>query len=227
MRGQAIYKLQCNYRVPRPDALCNKFDCNRHILLPIARARLYYKKMHKLVSQPDPSLCARCHEEGRGCCRASEEGLASMFGLTMGEVALISQVSGLKPDQFSVADRASEEFLEFLDSIHPLFRQTMPEGRRRRLRLDAGYACVFLSPQGCRLPTPARPLYCRLYPFWLTPQGGRLMVLRSELCMAQEGARSWREVMLRLDQDEGHLRQLFGRMVELAAEHEAAGGELL
>lgn len=182
--------------------------------------------MHKLDAPPDPPLCALCHQEGRGCCQASAEGQASMFGLTRGEVALIGEVSGLKPEQFSVTDQATPEFLDFLDAIHPLFRQTMPGGRRRRLKLDEAYACVFLSPQGCDLPTPARPLYCRLYPFWLNPHG-RLMVLRSERCLAQERARSWREVMLRLGQDEQTLRRLFARMEELAAEHEAAGGALL
>ncbi len=181
--------------------------------------------MHKLDSPPDPALCARCHQEGHGCCQASAEGQANMFGLTLGEIALISEVSGLEPGQFSVADRATDEFLDFLDSIHPLFRQTMPGGRRRRLKLDQTFACVFLSARGCRLPAPARPLYCRLYPFWINPHG-RLMVLRSERCLAQEGARSWREVMLRLGQDEANLRGLFAYLEELATEHEAAGGEL-
>lgn len=144
-----------------------------------------------------------------------------MFGLTQGEIAQISQASGLAPDQFCVADRAEPWFLEFLDSIHPVFRQTMPGGRRLRLRLDEQYRCVFLSERGCRLPTGARPLYCRLYPFWVNPHD-RLMVLTSPICLAQKGARSWREVLKRLGQDEAELRRLFADLQELAALHERA-----
>jgi Fe-S-cluster containining protein len=173
--------------------------------------------MHKLVSQPDPDLCALCHQQGHGCCQASAEGQKQMFGLTQGEIALISQASGLKPDQFCLADQAEPRFLEFLDAIHPVFRQTMPGGRRVRLRLDEDYRCVFLTATGCRLPTAARPLYCRLYPFWVNPYG-RLMVLMSDQCLAQQGARSWREVMKRLGQNEADLRRLFARLTELAAQ---------
>lgn len=144
-----------------------------------------------------------------------------MFGLTRGEIDLISQASGLDPEEFCLADQAEPGFLEFLDAIHPVFRRTMPRGRRLRLRLDGRYRCVFLTDQGCRLPTAARPLYCRLYPFWVNSHG-RLMVLMSETCLAQRGARSWREVMKRLGQDEAELRRLFARLEEFAARHERA-----
>lgn len=174
--------------------------------------------MHKLPSQPDPDLCALCHQQGHGCCQASAEGQAQMFGLTQGEVALISQASGLEPEEFCLTDQAEPWFLEFLASIHPVFLQTMPGGRRLRLRLDDDYRCVFLSATGCRLPTPARPLYCRLYPFWVNPYD-RLMVLTSPTCLAQKDARSWREVLKRLGQDEEELRRLFARLSELASQH--------
>ncbi len=175
---------------------------------------------HTPPATPDTSLCARCHQAGGGCCRADSEGVEYMFGLTRGEIEIMAQASGLDPSQFVVADQASPRFLAFLESLHPLFLQTMPRGRRLRLRLSRG-DCCFLGEQGCRLPVEARPLYCRMYPLFVNPHG-RLMVLVSQACLAQQGARSWREVMRGLGQDEATLRGLFGRLQELAARHEVA-----
>lgn len=171
----------------------------------------------------DAHLCAQCHQAGGGCCRADADGVEYMFGLTRGEIEAMARASGLQPHQFVKADQASPRFLEFLDSLHPLFRQTMPRGRRLRLRLEEGGDCCFLGPEGCRLPREARPLYCRLYPFFVNPHG-RLMVLHSPACLAQQGARSWREVLKRLGQDEATVRELFGRLQGLAAEHAEAPG---
>ncbi len=148
-----------------------------------------------------------------------------MFSLTRGEVAAMSAASGLSPDQFSVQDQADDAFLEFLAALHPAFLMTMPGGRRRRLIITPQGACLFLGPQGCALPQEARPLYCRLYPFWINPHG-RLMVLANPQCLAQQNARSWREALKRLGQDEPSLRALFARFLELAADNERAGGKL-
>ena len=169
-------------------------------------------------TSPDP-ICARCHALGQGCCLAPE-GPERMFGLTAWEIAALSAASGLAPADFLVADRVAPDFLEFLAALNPVFPRTMPGGRRLRLRLPPDNACCFLGPRGCRLPERARPLYCRIYPFSLNPHG-RLMVLRSPQCLAQQGARSWRQVMQRLGMDEAGVRELFARLEELAAEHQA------
>lgn len=174
-----------------------------------------------LPSAGDSHLCAQCHQAGGGCCRTGPDGREYMFGLTRGEIEAMSRASGLEPRRFVKADRPNPGFLAFLESLHPLFLQTMPKGRRLRLLLDDQGACCFLGPRGCRLPQKARPLYCRLYPLFVNPHG-RLMVLASDACLAQAGARSWREVMKRLGQDEETVRELFARLQGLAAEHEAA-----
>lgn len=167
----------------------------------------------------DPPLCARCHLAGDGCCALSAGGgTEQMFGLTLGEIEDIARASGMEPSQFVVADKVSSEFLAGLMRIHPVFGQIMPGCARIRLTVDDDGACVFLGAGGCRLPWEVRPLYCRLYPFWFTPDG-RLMVLLSDTCMAQKGAMSWREVLARLGEDEERLRGLFERLQRLAGEH--------
>ncbi len=49
---------------------------------------------------------------------------------------------------------------------------------------------------GCLLPEKVRPLYCRLFPFWVID--GRVGVFTFDLCLAQTGARSVNKVMKRL-----------------------------
>lgn len=171
-----------------------------------------------MTANPMP-ICASCHGLGRGCCLAPR-GPEHMFGLTRGEIAAMAAASGLKPAEFCVADRVEPEFLEFLAAINPVFPRTMPGGRRLRLLLTDSGACCFLGHEGCRLPVTARPLYCRLYPFALNPHG-RLMVLMSQECLAQEGARSWREVLKRLNMTEEGVRELWARLAELAEAHAA------
>ncbi len=144
-----------------------------------------------------------------------------MFGLTTGEVRIMAEACGQEPEQFTVNDEVDDVFLRHITAIHPLFGQTMPHGKRIRLKVDQSGACVFLGPQGCTLSTEARPLYCRLYPFWFTPDG-RLMVLGSPTCLAQENARNWKEVLARLAQNIDELREIFNRLRELAEEHEKA-----
>ena len=169
----------------------------------------------------DAHVCARCHEDGGGCCRAVPLDTEYLFGLTQGEIALMAQASGLRPDQFVVADRASSRFLAFVETLQPLLLRTMPRGRRLRLSLTQSGDCYFLGRQGCRLPRPARPLYCRIYPFMVNGYG-RLTTLESEHCLAQAGTRSYRGVLKRLGQDETTLRGLFAQLAELAAAHQAA-----
>jgi Fe-S-cluster containining protein len=175
-------------------------------------------------NQREILICAACHAKGLGCCRLGAEGVTRMFGLTRGEVDIMARASGLKPEEFVIADQVSSQFLTDLAAIHPVFLKTLPEGRRLRLKVEPDGSCVFLGPKGCRLPMDARPLYCRLYPFWFT-EDGRLMVLISKNCLAQKDARSWQEVLARLGETQDHLRQLFTRLKALAAGHQFSGLE--
>jgi Fe-S-cluster containining protein len=168
----------------------------------------------------DPHICAECHQEGHGCCVLGLEGADKQFGLTSGEIDEMCRAGGLQPSDFLMEDVASQEFLDFVDQIHPVLRKTMPGGRRQRLKVDKKGRCVLLGARGCRLPIAARPLYCRMYPFWFTP-GGRLTVLISKTCLAQKGALSWRDVLTRMNEEEERLRFLFERLEVLAAKHEA------
>ena len=177
------------------------------------------------MADTDPAnLCARCHTQGPGCCRLGGFSEDQIFPLTLGEISAAARASGLEPDEFTVADRPPPEFLELAAALHPVLITAMPRGNRLRLRIQPGGECFFLGPQGCALPTEARPLYCRLYPFFFTTDE-RLMVLQAPHCLAQQGANSWRKVMSRLGESEAHLRGLFARLKELAADHQRRGDQ--
>jgi Fe-S-cluster containining protein len=151
-----------------------------------------------------------------------------MFGLTKDEIRDIAKASGLAPGDFVVEDQISRDFENLLRSINPVFLETMPGGRRFRLRLNPFGDCIFLGSQGCVLPRRVRPIYCRLYPFCFTAED-RLMVLLSDKCLAQKGAKTWQEVLERMGDDEKELRRLFERFRENAKEHAkwvARGGSL-
>lgn len=169
-------------------------------------------------------MCAKCHEQGRGCCTLGPSGRAEMFPITWSEVTGICNATGLAADEFVVADHPPKDFMDMALSLHPVFDECMPGGVRLRLRIESG-SCCLLGPAGCGLPSGVRPLYCRLYPFFFTPDD-RLMVLGSDRCLAQEGARSWREVLMRLDGNELHLRELFALYKSAATAHHSDPGPL-
>ena len=148
-----------------------------------------------------------------------QEHVEHMFGLTIAEIKFMAQASGLKPRQFAARDEITPEFERTLAQIHPVFGRTMPGRTRFRLRVKQNGMCVFLGPRGCRLPTPNRPVYCRMYPFWFTPSA-RLTVLLSDTCLAQEGAQGIDQVCARMGADPELLKNLFNQLRKLAREHE-------
>ena len=170
------------------------------------------------MNNSDPHICARCHQTGWGCCLLGQSLVDHMFGLTVDEIQAISRASDLKPGQFMVKDEISPEFERTLKQIHPVFGQTMPRRQRHRLRIRRDGTCVFLRESGCSLPAASRPLYCKLYPFWFTPSG-RLTVLLSDKCLAQQNAHSVAEMLARMGLAQAELKQLFLRLKTLAAKH--------
>ncbi len=168
----------------------------------------------------EPTPCALCHQAGRGCCRLAAGGAGGaehVFGLTWAEIRLMAKASGLAPGEFVVADRAGPEVLAWAEALHPALARPLNHGRRLRLKVDEAGACFFLGPHGCRLPRRARPLFCRMYPVFVAPQG-ELVVMEDEFCLAQQGAKSPREVLARLGQEEKGLRKLHARLLRLSAD---------
>jgi len=164
------------------------------------------------------TICALCHALGRGCCRLAAGGPDSMFGLTRAEIKTMAKASGAAPEEFMVADRARTGVIATAEALHPALARTLNHGRRLRLKVEAGGVCYFLGHGGCRLPRRARPLFCRMYPVFVAPQG-ELTLMRDEACLAQSEGAGPREVLASLGQSEKELRALHARLLRLSAAH--------
>lgn len=89
-------------------------------------------------------------------------------------------------DAIRTAEPNSPEFLISMRAIFPLEKPRVNAlfpagGAHWRLRTTPGGACIFLGYEGCRIPRPARPWYCRIYPAWIS--GGHLTLFMSETCL--------------------------------------------
>jgi Fe-S-cluster containining protein len=71
-------------------------------------------------------------------------------------------------------------FVHHVEALFPL------RGKRWRLATNANGDCVFLGPEGCRLPRDARPWYCKLFPIWL--KNGRFDLFTATECVVMEEA---------------------------------------
>lgn len=158
------------------------------------------------------TICAICAQNGPTCCRLGQ-GLADFsFPLSGVETEIISDCDSWPGMCFTVRVPNSTRFISRLKNLFPndldRIQALYPEhGRHEHLSTDERARCVFLGPAGCLLPDKARPLYCRLFPFWVI--GGRVAFFPLEFCQAQKGARSVNEVMRRLKMDTSQIFILY------------------
>jgi uncharacterized protein len=111
------------------------------------------------------SLCARCARHTTTCCQKTE------IYVTPGDVERIAGVVGER-DFYEFRAPADPIYMQQDDDpIWPRLVYKKSDGTRRVLKQQANGDCVFLGPQGCRLPTESRPLICRLYPFDFNERG--------------------------------------------------------
>jgi len=118
------------------------------------------------------SICAICAQNGPTCCQLGQGQAGFLFPLSSVEKEAITACDRWKNVCFTSRTSNSTRFISRLLNIFPNDRdkiQTLyPEhGDHEHLSIDKQGSCVFLGPMGCLLPEKARPLYCRLFPFWV------------------------------------------------------------
>jgi len=161
------------------------------------------------------SICAVCAQNGPTCCQLRQEYPDLSFPLSKVEketIAAYERWKGLfftvqAPNSVQLISRLKFLFPDDLDIIKTLFPEN---GRHERLLTNKLGHCVFLGPMGCLLPGNARPLYCRLFPFWVI--GGRVAFFPFNLCQAQKGSRSVKKVMMRLQVDTSQILPLYNAL---------------
>jgi Fe-S-cluster containining protein len=86
--------------------------------------------------------------------------------------------------------------------------ELFPEGASHlRLCTDEYGACVFLSDTGCILPRPNRPLYCKIFPFWIKDNAIHNFAMPS--CLAQKENIGRAGLLRCFNQDENRVRLLY------------------
>ncbi len=162
---------------------------------------------------PDADVCARCAQTSTTCCTLAPGQEEFCFPLSATERAAM-QAAGALPEHF----HSQENTPGFVDNMARLFpgedetlRQLFPlGGAHDRLALTPEGACRLLGPKGCELPRQARPLYCRLFPFWV--RAGAVMYFEFQECQAVRERRGSGQMYLSLGMGEKQARELYASL---------------
>jgi len=161
----------------------------------------------------DSDVCRRCSLQGPTCCRITAGQEEFCFPLSKIEKERIQEhvpyTGGfvLSANSKAFIDNVCRLFPGEDDLIHELF----PEGKEHfRLAVDSMGACRFLGPEGCEIPTEARPYYCRLFPFWMT--GCDVTHFDSPTCLARREGRTLVRILKCLDTNKATVKDLYGRL---------------
>lgn len=160
----------------------------------------------------ETTICATCAQNGPTCCQLGQGQADFSFPLSRVETQIISVCDRWQGMRFTVRVSNSSRFISRLKNLFPSdldrIQALYPEhGRHEHLLTDECGRCVFLGPVGCLLPGNTRPLYCRLFPFWVI--GGRVGFFPFELCQAQKSARSVNKVMRCLNMNTSQIFSLY------------------
>lgn len=193
-------------------------DGRGHVPLAVPAAREVAVNADPLM-QPGglPSggaLCGQCAAAGPTCCTLTPGQEELCFPVSdMERIRLVEQV-GLSLGAFT-PEANSGAFVANLVRLFPRDRDSLvrlfPEGGRHlRLSVDRSGNCVFLRADGCCLPRPVRPYYCRLFPFWLA--GTRVTAFAAPGCQVHRQGRTVARMLALLDFSEAEVRDLHGRL---------------
>ena len=141
--------------------------------------------------------CALCAEVSLTCCQLNPGQEEFCFPLSNPEVAVLERQLP-STDGFFVTMPNSPAFLQALTHLFPfsgeILRRRFPRrSSHQRLATDADGRCAFLGGKGCVLSDEHRPLFCRLFPFWIV--GEQLYIFEYERCLQIKTAQSLHEVL--------------------------------
>jgi len=163
-----------------------------------------------MLKDDGSNVCARCAQHSGTCCT-----------LKPGQEEHCFPLSPLERSRMETAGATEEHFARqantdaFVDNVCRLFPGEVktiialfpPGAAHDRLAIAEDGACMLLGPAGCLLPRPARPLYCRLFPFWI--RAGRELYFEFGQCEAQHEAGGGASLMRRLGMTSENVRQTY------------------
>ncbi|MCP3941162.1 MAG: hypothetical protein GY710_06745 [Desulfobacteraceae bacterium] len=173
----------------------------------------------------NPNMCKRCDSMDRSCCTLRAEN----------NEGLPAPVSGpeIKKILNLFKDKKRSDFLDkrinspqFIGQMSILFPD-MAESINNVFPVDGSHfdlktqedACIFKDANGCLLPDDARPLFCRIYPFWFFDD--KPNIFQDPNCLALENCQTISEVVLCLGTKPERLKQIHGLICENWGLHHA------
>ncbi|NDV27603.1 YkgJ family cysteine cluster protein [Desulfovibrio sp. JC010] len=162
----------------------------------------------------DPFVCARCAAKGPTCCELTPGTEEVIFPISEYERERIMECV---PDSGGFGLQLNTPaFIENMLKLFPGQRRRVkelfpPGGMHYRLEVDSAGKCLFLGSGGCVIPKEARPLYCRLFPFW-TDESGRITLLDVETCLAQQENKTPGKLFKTLGVTQSEVRDLHSKL---------------
>lgn len=165
----------------------------------------------------DFNICKCCDEMGSSCCRVPKAEQGLIPPISMGEIGYIRKHGGLPGKagrSFVVRKPNSKPFVKKMLDLFPYrseeVRHVFP---RRGMHYELAIVnerCILLGPQGCILPRHARPLLCRIYPFWF--YGEEPYIFANEQCLALQRCKTVQDLSLALRTNLGELYELYSQL---------------
>ncbi|MCK5405278.1 MAG: hypothetical protein KAI75_08590 [Desulfobulbaceae bacterium] len=140
----------------------------------MGRETLNCRQSHLAASMSGPWICASCALIGPTCCRCTSEEDTVVAPLSESEWRLIqAKAPWTAKLDFVAKGKNSSVFLAQMIRLFPtqeeeVLRAFPKDGFHYKLAMNKEGRCLLLGPKGCLLPYNVRPLFCRMYPFWMT-----------------------------------------------------------
>ncbi len=130
------------------------------------------------------------------------------------EAEAIAGFSGMERRYFSVIKSNTADFIEKVLYLFPGcpegVHRAFPSGGRHYELLTIADRCALLRNDGRLLPAGARPLFCRIYPFWFF--GSQLHVFPDDLRLALREAGTAEELLPAMEVDPDRLDLIFTQL---------------
>ena len=166
----------------------------------------------------NPGICSQCDKVYGSCCKLRKDSRDDMPApISEPEIQKILKTvtNQFREDLFETKENSPvfinqmaalfPDMAHFLDKIFPL--------NKTHYQLKTiGNACIFLSATGCTLPDHARPLFCRIYPFWFFDD--QPQIFQDHCCLAIQKCKTIPELLLSLGTTSENLRQTHRQILQ-------------
>ena len=165
-------------------------------------------------ARTNPDICSQCNTLYGSCCKTTGDSNRDMPApISEPEIHRILQrvnKNNHTRDDFFEKKENSPLFINQMAALFPGMEDSVaaafPENKTHFQLKSIKTACIFLSVKGCTLPDHARPLFCRIYPFWFFDD--QPQVFQDPRCFALQVCKTVPELLLALGTNSGTLQKI-------------------